>query len=133
MAFKSYLTYNEYIELGGTVPEGSFKNLERKAQRMLDYITFDRIKNLTRIPDEVKEVLTEFVNLSYVYDNQTENGDTITSYSNGIEKLTYRRKTEKEQAQELKKIAYRFLPEFLVTRSVGFDVEEYLQSDDNYS
>ena len=31
MTFKPYITYNEYVELGGKVPEDVFPKFERKA------------------------------------------------------------------------------------------------------
>ena len=62
MEFVSYITYKEYVDLGGTVDEDTFTILERKAQRMVDQITFNRMQYLLVVPDEVKEVLTEFVN-----------------------------------------------------------------------
>ena len=34
MAFKSYITYEEYTELGGKLPKDSFTYIERKAQRV---------------------------------------------------------------------------------------------------
>lgn len=133
MTFSSYLTYDEYCALGGTVSQEAFPVLERKAQRLLDYITFNRIKSLTKIPDEVKEVLTEIINRSYDFNNQTEQGDTISEYSNGVETIKYSRKTEKEQNKEFCDLAYRYLPNYLVCRSVDFDVEKYLQSESNNS
>ena len=57
MAFTSYLSYTEYQQLGGKVPEESFNVLERKAQRLLDYITFARVPECPEVPEEVKEVL----------------------------------------------------------------------------
>lgn len=131
MAFHSYITYEEYQELGGKVSEDAFTVLLRKSQRLLDYITFDRIKYLTTIPDEVKEVLTEFIDRTQTFNAQTENGDTVSSYSNGVETLTYRLLTEDEQRNELCSLAYQWLPDYLLARSVNFNVTEYLQSENN--
>lgn len=131
MAFHSYITYEEYQELGGKVSEDAFTVLVRKSQRLLDYITFDRIKYLTTIPDEVKEVLTEFIDRTQTFNAQTENGDTVSSYSNGVETLTYRLLTEDEQRNELCGLAYQWLPDYLLARSVNFNVTEYLQSENN--
>ena len=131
MAFKSYITYEEYKELGGKVSEDAFTVLVRKSQRLLDYITFDRIKYLTTIPDEVKEVLTEFIDRTQTFNAQTENGDTVSSYSNGVETITYRLLTESEQRNELCSLAYQWLPDYLLARSVNFNVTEYLQSENN--
>lgn len=131
MAFTSYISYLEYEQLGGKVPEESFNVLERKAQRLLDYITFDRIPECSEIPDEVKEVLTELVNREYSFDQQVEAGDTIESYANSVEKLTYRVKSEDEHNDEMVKYAMKVLPDYLTARSVKFDVKKYLQSENN--
>lgn len=131
--YTSYLTYEDYKELGGTLELDAFNKLERKAQRWLDSFTFDRIKHLTVIPDEVKEVLTEFIGRLDTISNQRENGDLVTHYSNGVEDLTYKVLTEEETKQELYSIAVDWLPTYLTFRGVNFDVDEYLQSNNNNS
>ena len=89
-------TYDDYKELGGTLPEKEFSLVERKAQRWLDYFTFDRCKELKVIPNEVREVLVEFINRLTAYEDQKEAGETITQYSNGVEQLSFQVKTETE-------------------------------------
>jgi hypothetical protein len=129
--FKSYLTYEDYKELGGTLPLDAFTKLERKAQRWLDSFTFNRIKYLTHIPDEVKEVLVEFISKLDTVSNQRENGDLVTQYSNGVEQLTYKVLTEEETKGELYQLAVDWLPNYLTYRGVNFDVQEYLQRNSN--
>lgn len=135
MAFEYYITYQEYVELGGIVPELLFPVYERKARRWVDYITFNRIKYLTVIPDEVKEVCTEYMNKLYQNDVGAvdASGAKISSYSNGVEKITYSVQSKKDIEQELKQFAAAWLPDYLICRSVNFDVEKYLQSDNNNS
>lgn len=133
MAVTKYITYEEYQNLGGSVSEDAFDILERKAQRYLDYFTFNRIKYLTTIPDEVKEVLVDFISKLNEYAQQSVEGDTIESYSNGTESITYKRLTESEVSSALAQIALKWLPDYLVNRSVHFDVEKYLQSANNNS
>jgi len=129
--FTSYLTYEDYKELGGALPPDAFSKLERKAQRWLDSFTFNRIKYLTTIPDEVKEVLTEFIDKMNTLSNQRENGDLVVQYSNGVEQLTYKVLTEEEMKSELYRLAIDWLPNYLTYRGVNFDVQEYLQSNSN--
>lgn len=131
MAFVSYLTYEEYVELGGKVSEDAFIILERKAQRWLDYFTFDRVKKLNFVPDEVKEVITDYVNRLHEYENQMADGDMISQYSNGVESITYRRNTEADVRKNLSRVAIAFLPDYLTNRGANFDVERYLQSANN--
>ena len=55
-----YLTYEEYRALGGdtTLLQAPFDLLEFEARRRIDIRTFDRLKNVEEIPQEVK--LCEF-------------------------------------------------------------------------
>ena len=133
MEFNSYITYDEYVEYGGKLPEDTFTQLERKAQRWLDFFTFNRIPQLTTIPVVVKECLVEFITSLNILDAQRQSGDVISSYSNGVETIQYQLKTDAEIKQELYGIAMDWLPDYLVCRSVNFDVSKYLQSDSNNS
>lgn len=133
MAFQRYIEYDEYLELGGKVSEDAFVILERKAQRWLDYFTFDRVKYLTKIPDEVKEVIVEFIDRLQSYEDQTLDGQLISKYSNGVEDITYSRSRESDVKKAMGKIAIEWLPDYLTNRSVMFDVREYLQSESDNS
>ena len=133
LEYTSYLTYDDYKELGGTLPEKDFKLTERKAQRWLDYFTFDRCKQLDVIPNEVREVLVEFIRRLTAYEDQKEAGETVVQYSNSVEQMTFKVKSEEETKKELSDIALEWLPDYLTNRLVNFDVRAYLQRDDNNS
>lgn len=50
-----YLTYQEYLDLGGSqIEELPFNLLEFEARRQIDIRTFNRLKNSEEIPQEVK-------------------------------------------------------------------------------
>lgn len=131
LEYESYLTYDDYKELGGTLPEKEFQLTERKAQRWLDYFTFDRCKQLEVIPNEVREVLKEFIDRLTAFEAQKEAGETITQYSNSVEQLTFKVKTEEDTKKELSSIALEWLPDYLTNRLVNFDVRAYLQRNGN--
>lgn len=133
MEFQSYITYEEYIALGGTVSEDAFPILERKAQRYLDTLTYNRIPELDTIPDIVKEVLTEFITRISNFSNQSTEGEIIKQYSNGVESMTFARLSESELRSNLRKLAIDWLPTYLTYKGVNFDVREYLQSDGHSS
>ena len=58
-----YLTYAEYQALGGSaIGEMPFNLLEFEARRQIDIRTFNRIKNLTTIPQEVKLCVYALIN-----------------------------------------------------------------------
>lgn len=49
-----YLSYEEYMELGGTLDEVPFNELEYECRRIIDSKTQNRLKNADEIPEEVK-------------------------------------------------------------------------------
>jgi hypothetical protein len=49
-----YLSHLEYLELGGTLEEVPFNELEYECRRIIDSRTQNRLKNTTEIPEEVK-------------------------------------------------------------------------------
>lgn len=49
-----YLSYEEYMELGGTLDEVPFNELEYECRRIIDRRTQNRLKNADEIPHEVK-------------------------------------------------------------------------------
>ena len=58
-----YLTYAEYTELGGSaIGEMPFNLLEFEARRQIDIRTFNRLKELEDIPQEVKMCEYKLIN-----------------------------------------------------------------------
>lgn len=49
-----YLSYEEYMELEGTLDEVPFNELEYECRRIIDSRTQNRLKNADKIPQEVK-------------------------------------------------------------------------------
>lgn len=49
-----YLSYEEYMVLGGTLDEVPFNELEFECRRIIDSRTQNRLKNADEIPEEVK-------------------------------------------------------------------------------
>ena len=110
--FKAYLTYEEYKELGGQLDESAFPLLERKAQRKLDNYTFDRLKDMETIDDEVKEVLTIMIDMLA----EEGNGDEVKSFSNGVVNLTY--KDKKPIDERMYDVVVEYLPVSLISEVV---------------
>ncbi len=50
-----YLTYDEYTEMGGTLDETAFTDLEYEARAYIDWVTFNRLWKEEKIPTRVKE------------------------------------------------------------------------------
>ena len=58
-----YLTYQEYQSYGGSLDEATFNNLEFEAEALVNWYTFNRLKNDTNFPVAVKRLMLYLVNL----------------------------------------------------------------------
>ena len=133
MEYTQYLTYLDYQEMGGTLPENEFNLLERKSHNLLDYFTFNRIPQLPEIPQVVKDVMFEYISTFQIYRNPSDDSRNLSSYSNGVESLTFSTKTNASISKELQVYAKQYLPDYLTARSVSYDLQHYLQSDHNHT
>ena len=62
-----YLTYEEYQEYGGALPEGPYRLLEFQARKRIDYLTADRVKAMEeagQVPEAVKMCMFALVELN---------------------------------------------------------------------
>lgn len=77
---EQYLTYSEYIDLGGELEEMPFNLLELKARKIIDNATFNRLKHLDKQIIEVKACIFELIETIYnVGNNKTS--ESIDGYS----------------------------------------------------
>lgn len=88
MTFENqYLTYSEYQELGGTLQELPFNELEFEVRKIIDEKTQNRLKDVTTIPDEVKLCEYRMINVVNSYQETSVNtqsgivSETIDGYS----------------------------------------------------
>ena len=110
-----YLDYATYTSLGGKLTvEDTFNLWNRKAQRKLDYFTQDRLKTATTIIDEVKEVLTDFIDKM----ESAPSDGNVTSYSDGIESVSFEENQLKALDKELYAMAVEYLPVELISAYV---------------
>lgn len=62
-----YLTYDEYINMGGTeMEETAFQQLEFEARTIIDWWTFDRLQNEPEYPEAVKRCVMKLLSLLQV-------------------------------------------------------------------
>ena len=61
-----YLTYEEYVEMGGTLDEATFNEYEFEARGLVDWYTFDRLKKETELSPEVKQCM--YMLIKYITD-----------------------------------------------------------------
>ena len=100
-----YLTYQEYKTRGGSLDEAAFNRKEKKAEYLLDYWTFDRLKSgLGDNEQVVKDLMFEMVEM-------INDGQQVTSFSNDGVSVSLSDKTEE---QEMYDLAVAWLPAELV-------------------
>ena len=58
-----YITYKEYVELGGVLSESDFPKAYRRARAELDNVTFGRLRNESEVDSDVKACLAEMIDL----------------------------------------------------------------------
>lgn len=61
-----YLTYEEYTEMGGTLEQATFSDCEMEAEALVNWHTFNRLKQETELSEDVKKcmyMLIKYINL----------------------------------------------------------------------
>ena len=88
-----YLTQPDYVSLGGRLDEATFNSIIYDIQYHIDWITFNRLKNETVIPEEVKRCIFSIIDIFIKQKNllaSTEDSNKeITSMSNDGVSVSY--------------------------------------------
>ena len=61
-----YLTFEEYQNMGGTLEQATFSDCEMEAETIVNWYTFDRLKQETEFSEDVKKcmyLLIKYINL----------------------------------------------------------------------
>lgn len=58
-----YLTYEQYTEMGGTLEETAFNNFEYEAETIVNWYTFNRLKEETEYPEELARCMYRLIEL----------------------------------------------------------------------
>ena len=62
-----YLTYDEYVQRGGTMNEADFNIAEFKAESYIDYLTDSRVQNMAEVPEAVKMAIMSIMQVEGSY------------------------------------------------------------------
>ena len=105
-----YLTYEEYLEIGGTLDLTAFNRNIDRACSFVDSHTFGRLRGVSVVSTKVKACARDLV--EYLADNAS-NGKTITSKSQSAggvsESESYETKETDELNAEMLNIVYDYL------------------------
>ena len=74
-----YLTYDEYLQYGGTMDESEYAVAEFKARSRLDWITKGRVQNMAVIPEEVKLAMMVIINVDTKFSSDAQLESAIIS------------------------------------------------------
>ena len=75
----AYLTYDEYVQLGGQMSESDFVLAEFKARSRIDYMTLGRVKNMSVVPEEVKMAIMVIMKVDAKYSAEAQADSAIVS------------------------------------------------------
>ena len=85
-----YLSYKNYLELGGTLDQTPFNILEFEARKQIDLKTQGRLKNVTNVPQEVKMCVFALINSINSYGSSTSgSNENIASESTDGYSVSY--------------------------------------------
>lgn len=111
---KQYLSYDEYVALGGTLEETPFSILELEARKNVDKYTFGRLIDLEEQINEVKLCVYNLINLINAYNiymvlDKSIANESIDGYS--VSYNLANESTSKTKTEEIKSIIKTYLAE----------------------
>ena len=77
-----YLTYEEYLDMGGTLEETAFTNYEIEAEILIDWYTFNRLHGEAVIPERVKQCMLKLISLADMKANSFVLGREVNGSGN---------------------------------------------------
>ena len=96
-----YLTYEEYKSLGGTLGEMPFNILELKARQIINERTQNRLKDIEKIPQEVKICVYDLINTMNKYNlSNNSTSSNVSSENTDGYSVTYKSGTEMTTEQK---------------------------------
>lgn len=105
-----YLTYPEYLQMGGTLDNAAFLIAERKAEYLINAQaggqTGARLVELTVLPQPVKACVFDLITLSANYDGERQIASESQSQGGASESIAYVTKTDAEIQAECESVIY---------------------------
>ena len=105
-----YLTYDEYLEIGGMVDFSAFERNIYRVCGMIDNATFCRIEKMSKVPENAKHLCRDLIEY-LVRNNVTDLAVTSRSKSAGAvsESESYAVKTVDDLQNEIAGMIYDYL------------------------
>lgn len=96
-----YIDYVFYAANGGssTVSAAAFSPLEYRARKIVDRLTQGRVQRMTSVPEAVKMLMVELVNIESVSGSQALLNPAVSSFSNDGYSETYAEPVTQERIE----------------------------------
>ena len=124
-----YLTYEEYLNMGGALDEAAFDNYLIDAEMLIDWYTFNRLENETVIPEKVKKCVYKLISLAdmkskaFVLGREVngEGNASVASQSNDGVSISYNTISASQAFDLLKSESENIIKQYLngVVNSLG--------------
>ena len=118
-----YLTYAEYQNMGGTLDETAFNDFEFEAEALINWYTFNRFKQDTTFPTELKRLVKYLIGLAQAQagamagagqvGGQSAVGAAIASQSNDGVSISYSILSARELLESAKTAASDAIQRYL--------------------
>lgn len=119
-----YLTYQEYQDMGGTLDETTFNDLEFEAEALVNWHTFNRLKKDATYPPELKRLMKYLINMAAFKNNvlaasagssdtSIPVGGAIASQSNDGVSISYNTLAAKDLIEDISKDAVQAIQKYL--------------------
>ena len=115
-----HLTFEDYRKFGGVCGHKDFPMLLLDCESYLNLVTFESIENITELTPEIKRLEVKIIDDVLHISDERKGGVGVSSYSDGIETISYNSDefTEKAKTEKIKKLCIKYLPVELLYRGV---------------
>jgi hypothetical protein len=104
-----YLTYQEYIDYGGTLDETAFSRREYSVRRVVDQYTMKRVAAMAVVPENVKRLMFELM-AQEEHDATVDATPQVASFNNdGYSETFVKPLTREEKDVQLLKTIKKYL------------------------
>lgn len=108
-----YLTYDEYVVRGGTLPETEFTLAEFRARSRIDWLTDSRVAAMAEVPEAVKLAILTIIRVDSAASADAQAGAPLVAsfstdgYSESYGSADTRTQTmERQLADDLRRLLY---------------------------
>lgn len=128
-----YLTYEEYQQYGGTLDETTFADYEFEAECVINWYTFNRLKNEDTYPEEVKRCMYRLIALAKLKADALQLGSqTTTITKDGTTTTVTTEPVIQSQSNDGVSISYNVMSasdifDMLASKSKGSEVDLVIQ------